>query len=312
MIRTEQLAKSYDAVGGVVDAVRGIDLAVGRGEFFGLLGPNGAGKSTTIGMLTTLVRPTGGRAEVDGIDVARHPVAVKRRIGLVGQQNSLDRLLNVAENVEFRGRYFGLSAKAARQRAEELLELFGLAQRRRAMVYHLSGGQAKRVMICRALVHRPDVLFLDEPTAGLDPQTRVNLWEVLGTLHDDGQTILLTTHYMEEAEKLCGRVGIIDHGRILACGTVAELTAAAGTETVLTVHYDGPAAAIRGVGAHPGVSKVEISGTRLRVFSRDADGLLGELVAAGARAGRQVCDATVQRPSLERAFLTMTGREYRE
>ncbi len=312
MIRTEQLAKSYAAVGGVVEAVRGIDLAVGRGEFFGLLGPNGAGKSTTIGMLTTLVRPTGGRAELDGVDVARHPVAVKRRIGLVGQQNSLDRLLNVAENVEFRGRYFGLSARAARQRAGELLEAFGLAQRRRAMVYQLSGGQAKRVMICRALVHRPEVLFLDEPTAGLDPQTRANLWEILGALHDDGQTILLTTHYLEEAEQLCGRVAIIDHGRILACGTVAELTAAAGTETVLTVHYDGPAVTIRGVGSHPGVSKVEISGTRLRVHSRDPDGLLGELVAAGIRAGRQVCDAQVQRPSLERAFLTMTGREYRE
>src|SRR4051794_4380135 len=220
-ITTVDLRKTYKTKAGDVPAVCGIDLSVRRGEFFGLLGPNGAGKSTTIGMLTTIVQPTGGSAEVDGIDVARHPVAVKRRIGMVTQNNSLDRRLTVAENVEFRGRYFGMSLRDARRRAEELLELFSLTERRKAMANELSGGQAKRVMICRALVHRPEVLFLDEPTAGIDPQTRANLWEVLGGLHDDGQTILLTTHYLEEAERLCGRVGIIDHGRVLACGTVA-------------------------------------------------------------------------------------------
>ncbi len=263
-------------------------------------------------MLTTLVLPTAGYAEVSGVDVRRHPVAVKRHIGMVGQNNSLDRLLSVEENIEFRGRYFGMPRRVAQKRAQELLDLFGLKGRGRSMTFELSGGQARRVMICRALVHQPDVLFLDEPTAGLDPQTRANLQDVLRELHDSGQTVLLTTHYMQEAEDLCERVAVIDHGRMLACGTVAELADAAGTQTVLTVQFDGPAAGVRGISSLPSVIKVEMSGPRLRVSARTADGLLGELVAAGTAAGRRVVDASLQRPNLERAFLTLTGREYRE
>jgi ABC-2 type transport system ATP-binding protein len=222
------LSKSYRDV----PAVRGLDLRVGHGEFFGLLGPNGAGKSTTIGMLTTLVRPTAGRAAVCGIDVRRRPVEVKRRIGMVSQNNTLDQEVTVAENLEFRGRYFGMSRARARQRADELLAAFDLTGKRRAMPAQLSGGQAKRLMICRALVHRPEVLFLDEPTAGLDPQTRVHLWDTLRALQAEGQTILLTTHYLEEAEALCDRVAIIDDGRLLACDTIGNLTAGASLETV--------------------------------------------------------------------------------
>ena len=178
-IRTEDLRKTYKTSRGDVPAVRGIDLSVSSGEFFGLLGPNGAGKSTTIGMLTTLVVPTGGRAWVAGLDVVADPVGVKRRIGVVTQNNTLDMQLTVAENLEFRSRFFGLSLREASRRAAQLLEVFGLADRRKAMSTDLSGGQAKRLLIARALVHRPDVLFLDEPTAGLDPQTRVNLWDIL-------------------------------------------------------------------------------------------------------------------------------------
>jgi ABC-2 type transport system ATP-binding protein len=223
------LSKTYRDV----DAVRGLDLRVGPGEFFGLLGPNGAGKSTTIGMLTTLVVPTAGRAAVCGIDVRRRPVEVKRRIGMVSQHNTLDQEVTVAENLEFRGRYFGLNRARARQRADELLAAFDLVDKRRAMPAQLSGGQAKRLMICRALVHRPEVLFLDEPTAGLDPQTRIHLWDLLRARQAEGQTILLSTHYLEEAEALCDRVAIIDHGRVLACDTVAHLTAAGNSlETV--------------------------------------------------------------------------------
>ena len=212
-IRTEALRKTYKSSRGDVPAVRGIDLGVGSGEFFGLLGPNGAGKSTTIGMLTTLVLPTGGRAWVAGLDVVADPVGVKRRIGVVTQNNTLDMQLTVAENLEFRSRFFGLSLREASRRADQLLEVFGLADRSKAMSTDLSGGQAKRLLIARALVHRPDVLFLDEPTAGLDPQTRVNLWDILRVLHAQGQTILLTTHYMEEAEALCERIAVMDHGR---------------------------------------------------------------------------------------------------
>jgi daunorubicin resistance ABC transporter ATP-binding subunit len=315
-IRTEDLRKTYRSSRGDVPAVRGIDLSVSSGQFFGLLGPNGAGKSTTIGMLTTLVVPTGGRAWVAGLDVVADPVGVKRRIGVVTQNNTLDMQLTVAENLEFRSRFFGLGLREASRRAGQLLEVFGLSDRRKAMSTDLSGGQAKRLLIARALVHRPDVLFLDEPTAGLDPQTRVNLWDILRLLHAEGQTILLTTHYMEEAEALCEQIAVIDHGEVLAAGTVTELKEGAGAETVITVRYedvvpDGVTAGA-GLAARPGVSKVESDGDYIRVFTREPEGVLGELVAVGSAAGLTVRDATQLKPSLETVFLTLTGREYRE
>jgi ABC-2 type transport system ATP-binding protein len=315
-IRTEDLRKTYKTSRGDVQAVRGIDLAVGTGEFFGLLGPNGAGKSTTIGMLTTLVVPTGGRAWVAGIDVVADPVGVKRRIGVVTQNNTLDMQLTVAENLEFRSRFFGLGLREAARRAEQLLAAFGLEDRRKAIATDLSGGQAKRLLIARALVHKPDVLFLDEPTAGLDPQTRVNLWDMLRALHNEGQTILLTTHYMEEAEALCERVAVVDHGEVLASGTIDELKDGAGADTVITVRYEGAVPdglALRpGLNTRPGISKVETEGDQVRVFTRQPEGVLGELVTAGASAGLTVRDAAQLKPSLETVFLNLTGREYRE
>src|ERR1700739_3964120 len=259
-IRTEDLRKTYKTSRGDVPAVRGIDLDVAAGELFGLLGPNGAGKSTTIGMLTTLVVPTGGRAWVAGIDVVADPVGVKRRIGVVTQNNTLDMQLTVTENLEFRSRFFGLGPREATRRAAQLIDAFGLGDRRRAMATDLSGGQAKRLLIARALVHRPDVLFLDEPTAGLDPQTRANLWDILRILHAEGQTILLTTHYMEEAEALCEQISVVDHGEVLASGTVDSLKEGAGAETVITVRYDDPVPAglteRAGLADRFGVSKV--------------------------------------------------------
>jgi daunorubicin resistance ABC transporter ATP-binding subunit len=312
-IEAADLHKTYAGPRGGVPAVQGIDLAVRRGEFFGLLGPNGAGKSTTIGMLTTLVVPTSGSARVCGFDVAKQAVEVKRRIGMVSQNNTLDNDLTAFENLEFRGRYFGMSARDARRRAGRLLEMFGLTDRRDAGPMELSGGQAKRLMICRALVHHPEVLFLDEPTAGLDPQTRVNLWEVLRELQSAGQTIVLTTHYMEEAEALCDRVAVIDHGKVLASGTVEELKGSAGADTVITVAYEGAAPeGVRMLNDRAGVTKVEMTGGQVRVFAHEPEGLLGELVAIGASAGVGVTDASQLRPSLETVFLTLTGREYRE
>jgi ABC-2 type transport system ATP-binding protein len=315
-IRTEGLRKTYKSSRGDVEAVRGIDLDIPQGEFFGLLGPNGAGKSTTIGMLTTLVAPTGGRAWVAGHDVVKDTVAVKRRIGVVTQNNTLDMQLTVQENLEFRSRFFGLSLGAASKRAAQLIDAFGLSDRRRAMADQLSGGQARRLMIARALVHQPDVLFLDEPTAGLDPQTRVNLWDILEVLHDQGQTILLTTHYMEEAEALCDRIAVVDHGKILAEGSVDNLLADAGAQTIVTVRYEEPVpdglAERAGLAERPGVTKVEADGDLLRVFSADPEGLLGDLVNIGTANGMHVRDATQAKPSLETAFLALTGREYRE
>jgi daunorubicin resistance ABC transporter ATP-binding subunit len=315
-IRTEGLRKTYKSSRGDVEAVRGIDLDVPQGEFFGLLGPNGAGKSTTIGMLTTLIAPTGGRAYVAGHDVVKSPVAVKRRIGVVTQNNTLDMQLTVQENLEFRSRFFGLSLGAASKRAVQLIDAFGLFDRRTAMADQLSGGQARRLMIARALVHQPDVLFLDEPTAGLDPQTRVNLWDILKVLHDQGQTILLTTHYMEEAEALCDKIAVVDHGKILAEGSVDKLLADSGAQTVVTVRYEEPVpdglAERAGLTERPGVTKVEADGDQLRVFSADPEGLLGDLVSIGTANGLHVRDASQAKPSLETAFLALTGREYRE
>jgi daunorubicin resistance ABC transporter ATP-binding subunit len=315
-IRTQDLRKTYKSSRGDVEAVRGIDLDVPHGEFFGLLGPNGAGKSTTIGMLTTLVAPTGGHAWVAGYDVTKDPVAVKRRIGVVTQNNTLDMQLTVTENLAYRSRFFGLPKSVASRRADQLIEAFGLGDRKNAMADQLSGGQARRLMIARALVHQPDVLFLDEPTAGLDPQTRVNLWDILQVLHDQGQTILLTTHYMEEAEALCDRIAVVDHGTILAGGTLDDLLADAGAPTIVTVRYEEPVpeglAERVGLADRPGVTKVETDGDQLRVFSGDSEGLLGELVSIGAANGLHVRDASQVKPSLETAFLALTGREYRE
>ncbi|WP_018681685.1 ABC transporter ATP-binding protein [Actinokineospora enzanensis] len=312
-VRTVGLAKTYRSAHGDVLAVRGLDLEVARGEFFGLLGPNGAGKSTTIGMLTTLVKPTGGSARLVGHDVVTEPVAVKRRIGVVSQNNTLDRQLTVRENLEFRGRFFGLSGRAAVRRAQELLDLFDLGGRAKAMVYELSGGQARRVMIGRALMHRPDLLFLDEPTAAIDPQTRINLWDTLRGLHEQGQTIVLTTHYMEEAETLCERVAVVDDGRLLACGTVAGLKDEVGPGTLVSVTFDGPAdpvaAAVRG---RAGVDRVEVRGATIRLFVRSAQNVVGDLVLAGVAVGLTVRDSATVPPSLENVFLALTGRDYRE
>src|SRR6202000_3281270 len=257
----------------------------------------------TIGMLTTLVAPTGGAAWVAGHDVTRNTVAVKRRIGVVTQNNALDMQLPVAENLQFRSRFFGLPKAVAARRADQLIEAFGLGDRKNAMADQRPGGQPRRLMTPRALVHQPDVLFLDEPTAGLDPQTRVNLWDILQVLHDQGQTILLTTHYMEEAEALCDRVAVVDHGKVLAEGSVDKLLADSGAQTIVTVRYAEPVpdglAERAGLAERPGVTRVETDGDQLRVFSTDPEGLLGDLVSVGTANGLHVRDASEAKPSLE-------------
>ena len=235
-IETAGLTKVYP---GDILAVDRLDLVVGRGEIFGLLGPNGAGKTTTAGMLTTRVVPTAGSARVGGIDVVASPAEAKRLIGVVPQTNTLDRSLTVWENLYFHGRFFGMDAPTAKSEATRLLEQFRLAERAGAPVMALSGGMAQRLMVARAVMHRPQVLFLDEPTAGLDPQSRIALWEILRDLHVDGQTILLTTHYMEEADLLCDRVAIIDQGRIVALDTPAELKRSIGMDATVRIVADG-------------------------------------------------------------------------
>jgi ABC-2 type transport system ATP-binding protein len=313
-IRTTALRKTYAGGSGPVPAVDRLELEVRPGEFFGLLGPNGAGKSTTIGMLTTRIVPTGGSAQVAGFDVAKDPVEVRRRIGVVTQANTMDRAINLLENLEYRGRFFGMSSKESRRRAMELLEQFGLAEVAGRLDDHVSGGQSKRVMVCRAMMHKPDVLFLDEPTAGIDPQARRNLWDLLAQLNAEGQTILLTTHHLEEAEELCDRIAIVDHGKLLTCDTVDGIKSTAGADCVVTVLFDGPAEpAVETTEKLTGVNRVEADGNELKIrAAAPADGLLGEVIAAGRDHGLAVRNAATLPPSLETAFLNLTGREYRE
>ena len=318
VIRTEKLTKVYP---GDVLAVDELDLVVRRGEIFGLLGPNGAGKTTTAGMLTTRVMPTGGRALVGGVDVVAHPARARQVIGVVPQSNTLDRSLTVRDNLFFHGRFFGMSSKASRREADRLLEQFRLSDRAGAPVLALSGGMAQRLMVARAVMHRPAILFLDEPTAGLDPQSRIALWEVLGELHQEGQTIMLTTHYMEEADELCHRLAIIDHGRMLALGTPEELKASVGADTIVTVstarRTDGsqedlePLADLLREQLH-GVSSVVTAEGCLRIGIKGADGVLPAVVGHAEAAGIPLSDLRLEEPSLETVFLQLTGKELRD
>src|SRR5436305_5917562 len=227
VIAVRDLQKTYAPKGKrqpvAIKAVDGITFEVPRGEFFGLLGPNGAGKTTTIGILTTRVLPTGGAALVEGVNVAHDPVAVKRRIGVVPQVNNLDRSLTGRENLLFHAEYFGIPKHEREQRADDLLARFQLSERAGEKINSYSGGMAQRLKIARALMHDPAILFLDEPTTGLDPQSRRALWDMLRELNGKGQTIFLTTHYMEEADQLCRRIAIIDHGKLLALDSPAQL-----------------------------------------------------------------------------------------
>ena len=312
VIHTERLTKVY--AGAELPAVDGLDLDVWRGEIFGLLGPNGAGKTTTAGMLTTRVVPTSGRAFVGGVDVGAHPALAKQLSGIVSQQNTLDRQLTVWENLYFHGRLFGIGARESRRTADELLERFQLARWGKASVYALSGGMAQRLMVARAIFHRPAVLFLDEPTAGLDPQSRLALWELLGELNRDGQTILLTTHYMEEADHLCERVAIMDHGRILTLDTPAALKQSLGTDTVVTVKATGDLGVLGSFLAAEvdGVGRTRVSGGELQLHVSGTDRLLPRIVTAAERGGFDVMDVSIAEPTLETVFIDLTGKELRD
>jgi ABC-2 type transport system ATP-binding protein len=312
VIHTEDLTKVYP--GADFAAVDRLNLDVRAGEIFGLLGPNGAGKTSTAGMLTTRVGPTSGRALLAGVDVAAHPALAKQLSGIVSQQNTLDRQLTVWENLYFHGRLFGMGAKASRQTADELLEQFQLSRWAKASVYALSGGMAQRLMVARAIFHRPSVLFLDEPTAGLDPQSRLALWDLLGELHREGQTILLTTHYMEEADRLCERVAIMDHGKILALDTPAALKQSIGADTVVTVKATGDTDRLAEALARDvdGVTRTRSVDGGVQLHVQGNDRLVPRIVAAAERGGFDLIDLSISEPSLETVFINLTGKELRE
>jgi len=310
VLRTEQLVKIY---GGRqrVRALDGIDLEIASGEIFGLLGPNGAGKTTTVGIWTTRVLPTSGRAFVGRIDVVTDPPLARRSIGLVPQFNTLDRACSAWENLYFHCRYFGFDGQRARRRADELLAEFRLGERATAFPNELSGGMAQRLQLARAIAHYPSVLFLDEPTAGLDPQSRLAVWEMVRDMRRRGTTILLTTHNMEEADQLCDRVAIIDHGKILVCDTPSNLKQRTGAQRVLELHVDGARQSLaEGLGRIPAVTSVEITQSGVRVLAGGGDGLLSKVFEIAQ--GYQLRDISMTEPSLETVFILLTGRNLRD
>ena len=291
-------------------ALDGLDLSVQPGEFFGLLGPNGAGKTTTIGVLTTRVRPTSGAAAVAGIDVVRDPVGVKQRIGVVPQRPNPDRQLTAIQNLLFHAAYFGIPRTVSLPRAQALLDQLEIGDRGEAKVEQLSRGQQQRLMIARALIHEPEILFLDEPTVGLDPQARLALWDILRSLHHEGRTIVMTTHYMEEADRLCERLAIIDRGKLLALDTPTGLKARAPGATFIQITLDGDALqALPAAAAVSGVTKAATKGSEISMYAERAGETLPAILRALEQSGRAPVDIRLTPPSLETLFVSLTGRK---
>jgi ABC-2 type transport system ATP-binding protein len=295
---------------GEVVALDALDLDIHEGEFFGLLGPNGAGKTTTIGILTTRVLATAGSARVSGVDVSADAVRVRTHIGVVPQRPNPDRSLNAIENLIYHAAYFGIPRQIADARARELLARLDIADKAQAKVDQLSGGQQQRLMIARALIHEPDVLFLDEPTVGLDPQARLDLWSILRDLHSQGRTIVMTTHYMEEADRLCDRIAIVDRGKLLALDTPARLKERAPGGTLIELHIEGDAARITSsVAKLEGVMRAEAHGSVLRVYSDRGGRIISPLIQIVEEAGLHVRNIGLTEPSLETLFVSLTGRK---
>jgi ABC-2 type transport system ATP-binding protein len=334
-IEVQNLVKRYPKA--TFNAVDDISFSVRRGEIFGLLGPNGAGKTTTIGVLTTNIRPTSGAARIMGIDVVADPMSVKQRIAVVPQQSNLDRSLRAREILTFHASYHGVPRAERKARADTLLDEFGLGDRGKDKVMRYSGGMAQRLMLARALMHLPDVLFLDEPTNSLDPQSRLFLWDRIRSLNEQGTTVLLTTHDMEEADQLCQRIAIMDHGKILVLDTSTELKKLIPGGTSLALRVRIPELAAIGDGHQepraktqlldalrtlPGVMKVEEipaqeeedeqQGTTLfRLYAENAGALVVQATQTVAEADMELRDLHLAHPSLEDVFIYLTGRKLR-
>ena len=340
ILEVSELVKRYPR--SPVNAVDGVSFTVAPGEVFGLLGPNGAGKTTTVGVLTTRVRPSGGAARIGGVDVVVDPVLARRQLAVVPQRSNLDRSLSIRDNLIFHAAYHGVPARERERRADEVLDQFGLLDRAGTKPDFFSGGQSQRVMIARALMHAPKVLFLDEPTTGLDPAARLFVWDRLRELQADGVTLLLTTHDMDEAGALADRVGIMDHGKLLALDTPDALMRSLQDETTLELSAEGraDAAAVDALAALPGVARVErvqavANGAgppagapgqpgappppaaddgrfRVRLYlAGDAPQLVAPAAAILHEHGLVLGDVKFGSPTLEDVFIHLTGRTLR-
>jgi ABC-2 type transport system ATP-binding protein len=302
----EQLQKRF----GSTEALRGVDLDIPRGTVLGVLGPNGAGKTTTVRILTTLLKPDGGRAIVDGIDVAAEPRRVRSRIGLTGQYAAVDERLTGRENLEVVGRLFHMGGVTARSRAGELLERFDLVDAGDRMVKTYSGGMRRRLDIAASLIARPSVLFLDEPTTGLDPRSRLAMWDLIEELGREGTTTLLTTQYLEEADRLADDIVVVDHGIVVARGTAAELKERSGGVRLAVKVLDAAQLAAAGevlgaLGVHG--AELDRSAATATVPVLERPGLVPEVVRALDAAGVGAADVVVHRPTLDDVFLELTG-----
>ena len=318
-VEVRELVKRYPR--SPVNAVDGISFSVEGGEVFGLLGPNGAGKTTTVAMLTTRARPTAGEVYVGGVDLRRHPVTARSRFAVVPQRSNLDRALSIRDNLLFHAAYHGIPPRDRRLRADELLDQFGLLDRASSKPDFISGGQGQRIMIARALMHEPSVLFLDEPSTGLDPAARLFVWDRLRELKERGVTLVLTTHDMNEAAELADRVAIMDHGRLLAIDTPEALVHGLPGGTTLDLHTSAPDGqpledVLDALRALPGVKSVDreaaSDGLHLRLYvSGEAPLLVGQAAALLTERGLDLADVTLGSASLEDVFISLTGRALR-
>jgi len=312
VILTRGLRRTFGSKTDAVEAVAGVDLAVEAGSIFGFLGPNGAGKTTTLRILTTLLPPTAGSATVMGHDVAREPAAVRRRIGYVAQSGGSDPRMSGRGELVMQGRLFGLSAAEAGLRATELLTALDLADSGDRLVGAYSGGMRRRLDVGVGMVHRPGLLFLDEPTTGLDPQARARLWEEVRRLRDTGATVFLTTHYLDEADALCDRLAIIDQGRIVAEGTPADLKRAIAGD-VVTIGVNGAGELVAGLlAAQPFVRESSFADGVVRLYVDDGESALPAVLRLLDGHGLAPNSLALHRPSLDDVFLRQTGRSLRE
>ncbi len=315
MIETIGLGKTFKSRRGPVEAVRGVDLVVEAGEIFGFLGPNGAGKTTTLRMLATLLRPSFGQATVVGLDLVAQPQEVRRRIGYVGQHGGTDPTMTTWQELVIQGRVHGMDRSAAQARAKWAVDAFDLSECANRQTGTYSGGQRRRLDLALGLMHSPRLVFLDEPTTGLDPQSRANLWEQVRRLREEGMTIFLTTHYLDEADALCDRLAIIDHGRVAAEGTPEELKRQIAGD-VVTIAVDGDQRAARKLLAEQQFVRQVEEGAELaetiRLYVDDGESALPHLMRLLDAKGLRLKTISLERPSLDDVFLRKTGRSLRD